>query len=106
MKYENTTYLLIDGFDKNYSDLNPLYLLRWVLIQNATEEEYELVNLNGVVGEFKEQNKYSGLNEMKLGYNATIAEYIGEFDLTINNLMYNMYSNIKPINNNVKDKIN
>lgn len=106
VKYENTTYLLIDGFDKNYSDLNPLYLLRWVLIQNATEEEYELVNLNGVVGEFKEQNKYSGLNEMKLGYNATIAEYIGEFDLTINNLMYNMYSNIKPINNNVKDKIN
>ena len=106
VKYENTTYLLIDGFDSNYSDLNPLYLLRWVLIQNATEEEYELVNLNGVVGEFKENNKYSGLNEMKLGYNATIAEYIGEFDLTINNLMYNMYSNIKPINNNVKDKIN
>lgn len=106
IKYENTTYLLIDGFDKKYSDLNPLYLLRWVLIQNATEEEYEIVNLNGVVGEFKEKNKYSGLNEMKLGYNSTIAEYIGEFDLTINNFMYNMYSNIKPINSNVKDKIN
>lgn len=106
VKYENTTYLLIDGFDKKYSDLNPLYLLRWVLIQNATEEEYELVNLNGVVGEFQEKNKYSGLNEMKLGYNATIAEYIGEFDLTINNFIYNMYSNIKPINSNVKDKIN
>ena len=43
---------------------------------------------------------------MKLGYNSTIAEYIGEFDLTINNFMYNMYSNIKPINSNVKDKIN
>ena len=106
IKYENTTYVLIDGFDKRYSDLNPLYLLRWVLIQNATEEEYEIVNLNGVVGEFKEKNKYSGLNETKLGYNATVAEYIGEFDLTINNFMYNMYSNIKPINSNVKDKIN
>ena len=28
---------------------------------------------------------------MKLGYNASAIEYIGEFDLIINPTMYNMY---------------
>ena len=41
--------------------------------------------------EFKEKNKYSGLNEMKLGYNASAIEYIGEFDLIINKTVYNIY---------------
>ena len=30
---------------------------------------------------------------MKLGYNAVVTEFIGEFDYTINNLTYNLYKN-------------
>ena len=75
--------------------------------QNAKEEEYKIVNLNGVVGEFKNvKNKYAGLNEMKLGFNATVAEYIGEFDYVINPIIYNMYANIKPMNNSVRKENN
>lgn len=29
--------------------------------------------------------------EMKLGYNSTITEYIGEFDIVLNNFSYNLY---------------
>ena len=28
---------------------------------------------------------------MKLGYNSTITEYIGEFDIVLNNFSYNLY---------------
>lgn len=107
IKYGNTAYLLIEGFDERFRDLNCNYLLKWVLIQNSKEEEYKLVNLNGVIGEFKEdKGKYAGLNEMKLGFNSTVAEYIGEFDFVINPLIYNMYANIKPVNNSVKKENN
>lgn len=91
IKYQNGINLIIEGFNKKYSNFNPNYLLKWELIKKFNQEEYRYFNLNGIVGEFKEENKYSGLNEMKLGYNSTAIEYIGEFDLVINKTVYNIY---------------
>lgn len=91
IKYQNEMNLIIEGFNKKYNYFNPNYLLKWELIKKFNEEELSYFNLNGIVGEFKEKNKYSGLNEMKLGYNATAIEYIGEFDLIINKTVYNIY---------------
>ena len=47
--------------------------------------------MNAVVGEFEKKNQYSGLNEMKLGFNTIVTEYIGEFDLILNNFTYNLF---------------
>ena len=47
--------------------------------------------MNAVVGNFDNKNKYSGLNEAKFGYNPMITEYIGEFDIVLNNFAYNLY---------------
>ena len=47
--------------------------------------------MNAVVGEFEKKNQYSGLNEMKLGFNTIVTEYIGEFDLVLNNFTYNLF---------------
>ena len=91
IKYQNGMNLVIEGFDKKYTTFNPNYLLKWELIKKFNQEEFNYFNLNGIVGEFKEKNKYSGLNEMKLGYNASAIEYIGEFDLIINKPIYNIY---------------
>lgn len=30
---------------------------------------------------------------MKLGYNSVVTEYIGEYDIVINNFKYNLYKN-------------
>lgn len=92
--HNKTMYMIIEGFDKKYSEFNPNYLLKWELIKTLNENEFQYFNLNGIVGEFKEKNKYSGLNEMKLGFNAIAVEYIGEFDLIINNTVYNIYKNL------------
>ena len=48
-------------------------------------------NLDGIVGDFENQNEYSGLNESKLGFNATVTEYIGEFDIVLNSFACNLY---------------
>ena len=94
IKYDNAAYVFIDGIDEDYKQLNANYLMRWIMIEDYNNENLKYINLNGVVGNFAEKNEYSGLNEMKLGYNSTVTEYIGEFDIIINNFSYNLYKNL------------
>lgn len=89
--YDNAAYLVIEGFNTKYKALNPNYLLKWQMIKDYQQKGYKYLNLNAVSGEFKEENDYEGLNEMKLGYGAVVTEYIGEFDIILNNLTYNLY---------------
>ena len=66
--------------------------LNGILQKNLIKEDSNNVNLGGVAGEFEEENEYSAINEVKLGYNATVTEYIGEFDMVINNVAFNLYN--------------
>ena len=90
--YDNAAYLVIEGFNKKYKALNPNYLLKWQMIKDYRQKGYKYFNLNAVSGAFEDTaNDYEGLNEMKLGYGAVITEYIGEFDIILNGLTYNLY---------------
>ena len=95
LKYDNAAYIITEGTDSSYSTINPSYLLKWQIIEDFNEEGYKYVNLNAICGDFKNtnprKNPYLGLNESKLGFNATITEYIGEFDLILNHFSYNLY---------------
>lgn len=91
IRYNQGVYLVIEGLDKNYRNYNGNYLLKWELIKKFNNDGYSFFDLNGISGEFNEKHKYSGLNEMKLGFHANAIEYIGEFDLIINKTVYNMY---------------
>ena len=85
--------MIIEGFNPTYKELNPNYLIKWKMIEDASSKKYKYLNLNGVSGAFDSKKQYRGLNEMKLGYNAVITEFIGEFDYIINGLTYNLYKN-------------
>ena len=91
IRYDNAAYLIAEGIDEEYGYLNASTLLKWKLIEDYNIEGMKYVNLNAVVGEFETENEYSGLNESKLGFNSIVTEYIGEFDIVLNNLMYNWY---------------
>lgn len=89
--YDNAAYLIIEGFNPRHKSLNPNYLLKWEIIKYYQQKGYKYFNLNAVSGEFDEKNNYEGLNEMKLGFGAVVTEYIGEFDIILNGLTYNLY---------------
>lgn len=91
IKYDNAAYVFTEGIDEEYGYLNAITLLRWQLIDDYNRQGMKYVNLNAVVGEFENQNEYSGLNESKLGFGSIVTEYIGEFDIVLNNLMYSWY---------------
>ena len=94
IKYDNAAFILVEGIDERFTYLNVSYLLKWHLIQTFNEQGYKYINLNAIVGEFEENNQYSGLNESKLGFDSTITEYIGEFNMVINNFTYNLYKKV------------
>ncbi len=91
IKYDNAANLFTEGIDEEYGHLNASTLIKWKLIEDYNDQGFKYINLNGVVGDFENQNEYSGLNESKLGFNSIVTEYIGEFDIVLNSLMYNLY---------------
>lgn len=91
IKYDNAAYLFTEGIDEEYGYLNASTLLKWQIIDDYNKQGFKYVNLNGVVGDFENQNEYSGLNESKLGFNSIVTEYIGEFDIVLNNILYSWY---------------
>ena len=91
IKYDNAAYIITEGIDEEYGNLNANYLIKWQMIDDYNNKGMKYLNLNGIVGDFEHETEFSGLNESKLGYNATVTEYIGEFDIVLNAFMFNWY---------------
>ena len=98
IKYDNAAYIYTEGTDSSYSTVNPSYLLKWQLIEDYNELGYKYINLNAITGDFEnknpKKNPYIGLNESKLGFNTTVTEYIGEFDIVLNSFSYGLYKKV------------
>ena len=92
IKYRNRVYILISGFDQHYKKYNPNYFLHYNII-DYYKDDYEFIDLNGITGDFTDENPYKGLNEFKIGFNPIGSEYIGEFDYIINEGLYQNIEN-------------
>lgn len=88
LKYNNRINIIISGYNKAFKRFNPNYYLHYYLIEYY-KNEYNFLDLNGLTGDFKKSNPYYGLNEFKLGFKPHVYEFIGEFDLIINDKVYN-----------------
>ncbi len=96
LKFADKIYLISEGHDHKYNNLCATYLTKWKIIEKYAQTEIKIFNMGGISGKFDpEQNKYKGLNEMKFGYGCQAVEYVGEFNLIINNPMYSIYKGLK-----------
>lgn len=89
IKHNKTATIAISGYDTSLKRFAPNYFLHYSLIKYY-KDNYDYLDLNGVVGDFKNENSYSGLNRFKLSFNPSVYEYIGELDLVINENIYNI----------------
>ena len=88
IKYDNRITIQISGFDKELKRYAANYFLYFAILAHY-RGKYKYANLNGIVADFDKDNPYHGLNRFKLGFNPDVYEYIGEFDLVINESVYN-----------------
>lgn len=87
IKYQNRIQILMSGYDKKYKSFDANYYLHDEILKYY-QKNYDYAELNGLTGDFSKENPYLGLNEFKIGFNPRIYEYIGEFDLPLNEKKY------------------
>lgn len=102
IKYKSEIFFLIDGFNKNSEIVTSTNLLRYEIMKHYIDKGYNIINMNGITGNFNPKNKYYGLYKSKIGYGGDVVEYIGEFDLVIKRFIYNIYRYIKPLQSYLK----
>ena len=88
IKYNNRITIQFSGFDKSLKRFASNYFLYFAILAHY-KGQYKYADLNGIVADFNKDNPYHGLNRFKMGFNPDIYEYIGEFDLVINESSYN-----------------
>ena len=83
IKYMNRVSIITAGFKKSDDYLDPSYYLYSSLIERY-KETHDFLDLNGLASNFNPESKYYAFNEDKLAFNPTVYEFIGEFDLILN----------------------
>lgn len=82
IKFENKITIVELGIDETHEYLNQNYFL-YDKIFDMYKDEYEIADINAIANDFKDDSTYHEFNKIKLGFNPTITEYIGELDLII-----------------------
>ncbi len=87
IRYLNRVHIVISGYDKNFKHFDPNYFLHYQILEYY-KNDFKFVDLNGMTGDFTTNNPYLGLNQFKLGFKPHVYEFIGEFDLVLNEHAY------------------
>lgn len=87
IKYKNRVQIMISGYDQKFKRFNPNYFLHYKIMEYY-KNDFDYLDLNGMTGDFTKENPYYGLNRFKLGFKPNIYEFIGEYDLVINEKKY------------------
>lgn len=94
IKDSNNIHMLIEGLNPKFKTFYPTFLANWYVINKYSQAGYSFYDLNAVTGDFTENNKFKGLNEMKLSFGSMIYEFIGEFDLVLSPNKYAFYRKV------------
>ena len=97
IKYNNEIFFLIFGYDKEFKSYCSTHLMIYQIMEKYHKEGYNKFNLNGISGDFDHENDLTGLTKFKLGFNAHIEEYIGEFTFTIDVGKKQIHDKLSPI---------
>lgn len=95
IKHKKGADCLIFYEEPNYQTYSGGDVLIYEMCKRYAEMNLKYLNLGPAVGNFNKTNPYYKKNLNKIGFNTVIIEYIGEFDLIINPLMYKIYTHKK-----------
>lgn len=97
VKYGHTSEILYAGMNEDFKRLMGPYLTWYKTMEKCFELGCNTSNMGGIEGTLK-----GGLVDFKEIYHPRINEYIGEFDIPVNSLLYNVafkfYKKIKERN--------
>ena len=83
--------ILVNYVDSNYSKYNSDTLLIYEIMKYYGKLDFKYINIGAITGNFDSNSKYYQMLESKIGFNSSILEYIGEFNMVLNPTMYAIY---------------
>jgi len=86
--------------DESFSKYKPGYALHFHGIKHAQENKYDYFNLGGVQGTLDD-----GLYRFKSEFEPDIYEYVGDFDIIINQALYKAFTKGLPMLKSIKRKV-
>lgn len=88
---KDEVYYLSSGSNPKFNYFKGAYSLQWEMINFAINNHIPRYNFYGITGDFSENAEDYGVQQFKKGFNAQVEEYIGDFILTTNKLLYKLY---------------
>lgn len=103
--YGGKSWYLYGASENILKDTMPSSAMQWAMISDSIDLGCYLYDFRGVSGDLSPENPLYGLYRFKKGFNGNFVEFIGEFDLVINNLIYTMYKKAFPKFKEIRNKL-
>ena len=103
--FGNKAWYLYGASDDVYREFMPNYLIQWHALNNAKEEGYEIYDFFGISGRTDAEDPLHGLYRFKKGFGGEFTEFVGEFDLVVDPLMYGIWTKVLPEFKKYKKKL-
>ena len=97
VKYNGYAWALYAANDKDYKTMYANYLVYKTQIEDAFNENIKVFDVFGTIGDPNSNSSLLGLHDFKKKWGGEYTEFIGEFDLVLNKLMYFVYTKLIPI---------
>ncbi len=106
VKYKDKVWTVHGGNHSKLMSLNANYLVYYEIIKDANKDGYKIVDLFGTCGEANPDpsNPVYGIHFFKKRLGGEYCEFIGEYDLPVNKLMYALYKLYKNAKNKKRKK--
>lgn len=108
LHYGNKAWYLYGASENILRDTMPNFAMQWAMITDSIDLECSLYDFRGVSGDLNPDNPLYGLYKFKKGFNGNFVEFIGEYDIVIDKLIYNIYKKafpqFKKIRNSIMNK--
>ena len=103
--FGNKAWYLYGASDDVYREFMPNYLIQWHALTNAKEEGYDIYDFFGISGRTDAEDPLHGLYRFKKGFGGEFTEFVGEFDLVVNPLLYGIWTKVLPAFKKYKKKL-
>lgn len=88
---KDIAHMYINYDNKEHASCNAYAMLISELYKLYSNKGFKYLDLGPVTGNFDSNSKQYSLIKNKIGYNSMIYEFLGEFNLVINPIMYQVY---------------
>lgn len=105
LQFGDKGWYLYGASSNDFRDTMPNFTMQWAMIQRSIDLGKNIYDFWGAPGDTSEENHLHGLYKFKKSFGGDFIEFIGEYDLVIDNATYVLFKKAFPAFKKVRGKI-